>query len=75
MAKTSEFCMEEKKIIRLYHAGNLVIENPDVHYSRKNADFGQGFYNRMMKNFPADGQGKEKDRRHMSMSMILTARI
>lgn len=36
--------MEEKKIIRLYHAGNLVIENPDVHYGRKNADFGQGFY-------------------------------
>ena len=30
--------------MRLYHACNEVIKNPDVHYGRKNADFGQGFY-------------------------------
>lgn len=28
----------------LYHAGFEVIEHPDVHYGRRNADFGQGFY-------------------------------
>ena len=28
----------------LYHAGFSVIKEPDVHYGRKNADFGQGFY-------------------------------
>lgn len=31
-------------MLRLYHAGYEVIEKPDVHYGRKNADFGQGFY-------------------------------
>lgn len=30
--------------MRVYHACNEVIQNPDVHYGRKNADFGQGFY-------------------------------
>lgn len=28
----------------LYHAGFEYIRQPDVHYGRKNADFGQGFY-------------------------------
>ena len=28
----------------LYHAGFKVIKEPDIHYGRKNADFGQGFY-------------------------------
>ncbi len=28
----------------LYHAGFKTIEKPDIHYGRKNADFGQGFY-------------------------------
>lgn len=28
----------------LYHTGFQVIQTPDVHYGRKNADFGQGFY-------------------------------
>ncbi len=28
----------------LYHAGFEEIPAPDVHYGRKNADFGQGFY-------------------------------
>lgn len=31
-------------MINLYHAGYVVIEHPDIHYGRKNADFGQGFY-------------------------------
>ena len=30
--------------MRLYHTGFLTITKPDVHYGRKNADFGQGFY-------------------------------
>jgi hypothetical protein len=28
----------------LYHTGFETIREPDVHYGRKNADFGQGFY-------------------------------
>ena len=28
----------------LYHTGFLEIKEPDIHYGRKNADFGQGFY-------------------------------
>jgi hypothetical protein len=31
-------------MITLFHAGYDVIKEPDVHYGRKNADFGQGFY-------------------------------
>ena len=31
-------------MITLYHAGVEVIEKPDIHHGRKNADFGQGFY-------------------------------
>ena len=31
-------------MMHLYHAGYDVIEKPDVHHGRKNADFGQGFY-------------------------------
>ncbi len=30
--------------ILLYHTGYQVIQNPDIYYGRKNADFGQGFY-------------------------------
>ena len=32
------------EILRLYHSGYAEIRDPDVHYGRKNADFGQGFY-------------------------------
>jgi len=28
----------------LYHTGFAEIRRPDIHYGRKNADFGQGFY-------------------------------
>ena len=28
----------------LYHVGKVEIPKPDIHYGRKNADFGQGFY-------------------------------
>ena len=28
----------------LYHTGFQEIRDPDLHYGRKNADFGQGFY-------------------------------
>ncbi len=30
--------------MRLYHTGYQEIRVPDIHYGRKNADFGQGFY-------------------------------
>ena len=30
--------------MRLYHVGFDSIPYPDIHYGRKNADFGQGFY-------------------------------
>ncbi len=30
--------------MRLYHTGNVVIQKPDIHRGRANADFGQGFY-------------------------------
>ena len=30
--------------VRLYHAGFQVIEKPDIHHGRRNADFGQDFY-------------------------------
>lgn len=31
-------------ILRLYHTGERAIPEPDIHFGRKNADFGQGFY-------------------------------
>ena len=33
-----------KKILTLYHTGFLIVEKPDIHRGRANADFGQGFY-------------------------------
>ncbi len=30
--------------MKLYHTSDRAIREPDVHYGRKNADFGQGFY-------------------------------
>ncbi|MCR5546504.1 MAG: DUF3990 domain-containing protein [Lachnospiraceae bacterium] len=30
--------------MRLFHTGFLELQNPDIHFGRKNADFGQGFY-------------------------------
>ena len=35
--------MVEEQLL-LYHTGYSEIRVPDVHYGRKNADFGQGFY-------------------------------
>ena len=31
-------------LLTLYHSGYQEIRSPDVHYGRRNADFGQGFY-------------------------------
>ena len=28
----------------LYHTSDIEIRRPDIHFGRKNADFGQGFY-------------------------------
>ena len=30
--------------MKLYHTSDRAIREPDVHYGRVNADFGQGFY-------------------------------
>ena len=30
--------------MKLYHASNLIITNPDIYHSRKKLDFGVGFY-------------------------------
>lgn len=30
--------------MKLYHASDIVIENPDVYHSREHLDFGRGFY-------------------------------
>ncbi len=30
--------------MRLYHAGPVIIQEPDIYCGRKNTDFGQGFY-------------------------------
>ncbi len=30
--------------IKLFHVGFDIIEDPDIYYGKKNADFGQGFY-------------------------------
>lgn len=39
----ADYHIQEKKM-KLYHASDSVIEEPDIHYGRKNADFGWGFY-------------------------------
>ncbi len=49
--------------MRLYHVGFDVIKDPDIHYGRKNADFGQGFYLTPDKDFALrwakEGTGKK----------------
>lgn len=47
----------------LYHAGFETIQNPDIHYGRKNADFGQGFYLTSSKEFAYRWAKEEKGRR------------
>lgn len=34
----------KQDVVTLYHSGFQQIRKPDIHYGRKNADFGQGFY-------------------------------
>ena len=36
--------MARSDILHLFHTGYAEIREPDIHYGRKNADFGQGFY-------------------------------
>lgn len=36
--------MTESDILHLFHTSYAEIREPDIHYGRKNADFGQGFY-------------------------------
>lgn len=30
--------------MKLYHTGFYILDKPDIHYGKKNADFGWGFY-------------------------------
>ena len=46
--------------MRLYHAGFLEIKKPDIHFGRKNADFGQGFYLSPDPDFSRRWAGTEK---------------
>ena len=48
-------------MLRLFHAGYEVIEKPDVHYGRKNADFGQGFYTTDSEDFACRWARESKD--------------
>ena len=36
--------VETPAVMRLYHASNVRIPEPDIHHGRRNADLGQGFY-------------------------------
>ena len=36
--------MAKSDFLHLFHTGYAEIRDPDIHYGRKNADFGQGFY-------------------------------
>ena len=42
----------------LYHTSDCEIKEPDIHYGRKNADFGQGFYLTPDKDFTYRWAGK-----------------
>ena len=44
----------------LYHAGFKVIKEPDIHFGRKNADFGQGYYLTADKEFADRWAGERK---------------
>lgn len=43
----------------LYHTGKTEIKNPDIHYGRKNADFGWGFYLTPDRDFTYRWAGKD----------------
>ncbi|MBR1409098.1 MAG: DUF3990 domain-containing protein [Clostridia bacterium] len=49
--------------VRLYHAGFQVIEKPDIHRGRRNADFGWGFYLTPDEDFAVKWAREQKDRR------------
>jgi hypothetical protein len=38
----------------LYHGSNVAVENPNLEFSRKNLDFGAGFYTTVNKEPPHD---------------------
>ena len=46
--------------MNIYHVGFSKIETPDIHFGRKNADFGQGFYVSPNKDF-AKKWGKKRN--------------
>ncbi len=46
----------------LYHTGFEILKNPDVHFGRKNADFGQGFYLTPDQDFSCRWAKERKDR-------------
>ena len=46
----------------LYHTGFLELRNPDIHYGRKNADMGQGFYLTPDAEFARRWAKEQKDR-------------
>ena len=53
----------------LYHTGYQEIASPDVHYGRKNADFGQGFYLTANEAFAGNGPGSGRAKPSISIPM------
>ncbi len=45
--------------MKLYHTSDQIIRKPDIHFGRKNADFGWGFYLTPEKEFACRWSGKE----------------
>ncbi len=54
--------------MRLYHVGYQTIEKPDIYFGRKNADFGQGFYMTIDKDF-AFRWAKERNNQDIIVNM------
>ncbi len=50
---------KREKKMKLYHTSDRIIEKPDIHYGRKNADFGQGFYLTPDREFTLRWAGKD----------------
>ena len=50
-----------KKILTLYHTGFQIVEKPDIHWGRSNADFGQGFYLSDNEDFSKSWAANSKD--------------
>ena len=65
--------MIEEQLL-LYHTGYSEIREPDVHYGRKNADFGQGFYTTRSGEFAGRWAKERKDFKTVLNTYLLETR-